>query len=454
MTRDLGESVLAELRDDVRGQVVGPHDPDYDTARKVHNGMIDKRPAVVVYCTGVADVMTALRWGLDQGLPVAVRSGGHNVAGKAVCDDGIVIDLSRMKGMRVDPVRRVARAQAGLTWGEFDRETQAFGLATTGGAISTTGIAGLTLGGGIGWLQRKHGLACDNLLSADVVTADGRLLVANEHENPDLFWGLRGGGGNFGIVTSFEYRLHEVGPVIAGPVLHELAAAKDAFEFYREFSAAAPDELFCEFDLAPLPDGHQVVALFMAYFGDAERGERLLAPVHEFGHPIEDMLGPLSYCELQQAFDADFPFGLKNYWKSSNIAELSDSAIDTIVDFMKGAPSTRPMVVIDQFGGAVARVPEDATAFGHRDAEYDLIIAAIWDDDAKEEAHIAWARSFWEAMQPFATESVYVNYLSDEGEERVRAAYGAKHFDRLVQLKRTYDPDNVFRNNQNISPDG
>ncbi|MGH8938493.1 MAG: FAD-binding oxidoreductase, partial [Actinomycetes bacterium] len=328
-----------------------------------------------------------------------------------------------MKGIRVDPALRVVRAQAGLTWGEFDRETQVFGLATTGGAISTTGIAGLTLGGGIGWLQRLHGLACDNLLSADLVTADGRFVVASEDENPDLFWGLRGGGGNFGIVTSFEYRLHEVGPVvIGGPVLHPISAAKEAFEFYRDFSAAAPDELFCEFDLAPLPDGQQAVALFMAYFGDPEVGEKVLAPVHEFGHPIEDMLGRLSYCELQQAFDGDFPFGLKNYWKSSNLARLSDDAIDTMVGFMKGAPSIRPMVVIDQFGGAVARVADDATAFGHRDAAYDLIIAAIWDSDAEEQAHVEWAKSFWEAMQPFSTESVYVTYLSDEGEERVRAA--------------------------------
>ena len=453
MSLVMGGTELIELEDSMRGQVVGPNHPDYDDARKVHNGMIDKRPAVVTYCTGVADVMAALRFGLAHDLTVAVRSGGHNVAGKAVCDDGIVIDLSRMKGVRVDAAHRLARAQAGLTWGEFDRETQVFGLATTGGAISTTGIAGLTLGGGIGWLQRKHGLACDNLLSADVVTADGRLVAASEDENPDLFWGLRGGGGNFGIVTSFEYRLHEVGPVLGGPVLHPITAAKDAFEFYREFSAAAPDELFCEFALVPLPDGQQAVAIFVAYFGEPSEGERVLAAVHDFGRPIEDMLGPLNYCELQQAFDADFPFGLKNYWKSSNIAQLSDDAIVTMVDFMKSAPSTRPMVVIDQFGGAVARVPDDATAFGHRDAEYDLIIAAIWDDPAEEESHIAWAKSFWAAMQPFSTDSVYVNYLSEEGEDRVRAAYGDRHFARLVELKRKYDPQNVFRNNQNIRPD-
>jgi len=453
MPRVLDEPVLDALRSELRGLVIGPADPEYEAARRVHNGMIDKRPAVIARCSGVADVLAALQFGLAHDLPIAVRGGGHNVAGKAVVDDGIVIDLSPMKGIRVDPTNRIVRAQAGLTWGEFDRETQVFGLATTGGAISTTGIAGLTLGGGIGWLQRKHGLACDNLLSADVITADGRILTASETENPDLFWGLRGGGGNFGIVTSFEYRLHPVGQVLGGPVLYPFSAAKEAFTFYRDFAESAPDELFCEFALAALPDGQRAVSLFMCYCGPVEVGEKVLAPLREFGNPIEDMLAPMTYCEIQQAFDADFPFGLKNYWKSSNIAELSDAAIGTMVEFMEAAPSLRPMVIIDQFGGAVARVPDDATAFGHRDAAFDLVIAAIWSDDAEQEAHVNWAKSFWEAMQPHSTESVYVNYLSDEGEARVQAAYGGSHFARLVELKRKYDPGNVFRNNQNIRPD-
>ena len=453
MPRVLDEPVLDALRSELRGLVIGPADPDYEAARRVHNGMIDKRPAVIARCSGVADVLAALQFGLAHDLPIAVRGGGHNVAGKAVVDDGIVIDLSPMKGIRLDPTNRIVRAQAGLTWGEFDRETQVFGLATTGGAISTTGIAGLTLGGGIGWLQRKHGLACDNLLSADVITADGRILTASETENPDLFWGLRGGGGNFGIVTSFEYRLHPVGQVLGGPVLYPFSAAKEAFTFYRDFAESAPDELFCEFALAALPDGQRAVSLFMCYCGPVEVGEKVLAPLREFGNPIEDMLAPMTYCEIQQAFDADFPFGLKNYWKSSNIAELSDAAIGTMVEFMEAAPSLRPMVIIDQFGGAVARVPDDATAFGHRDAAFDLVIAAIWSDDAEQEAHVNWAKSFWEAMQPHSTESVYVNYLSDEGEARVQAAYGGSHFARLVELKRKYDPGTVFRNNQNIRPD-
>jgi FAD/FMN-containing dehydrogenase len=444
--------LVEDLRSELRGPVIGPADPDYETARRVHNGMIDKRPAVIARCVGVADVMAALQFGLAHDLPIAVRGGGHNVAGKAVCDDGIVIDLSAMKGIRVDPGNRTARAGAGLTWGDFDRETQAFGLATTGGAISTTGIAGLTLGGGIGWLQRKHGLTCDNMLSADVVTADGRFLTASETEHPDLFWGLRGGGGNFGIVTSFEYRLHPLGQILAGPVVHPLSAAKDAFRFFRHFMHDAPDEVSGAFALGPLPDGQRAAVFFLVYAGPPDEGEKVVAPVREFGSPLEDLLGPMSYCELQQAYDADFPFGIKNYWRSSNLAALSDDAIDTMVAFMESAPSLQPMVFVERLGGAIARVPADATAFGHREAGYDLVIASIWSEDTEQKAHVDWARSFWEAMQPYAAESVYVNYLSEEGEARVRAAYGEAHYARLVELKRKYDPENVFRSNQNIQP--
>jgi FAD/FMN-containing dehydrogenase len=443
---------IEELRSELRGPVIGPADPDYEAARRVHNGMIDRRPAVIAGCTGVADVMAALRFGLAHELPIAVRGGGHNVAGKAVCDDGIVIDLSAMKGIRVDPANRTARAEPGLTWGEFDRETQAFGLATTGGAISSTGIAGLTLGGGIGWLQRKHGLTCDNLLSADVATADGRFLTASGSEHPDLFWGLRGGGGNFGIVTSFEYRLHPLGPILAGPVVYPLSAAKDVCRFFRDFMQDAPDEISGAFALGPLPDGGRAAVLFLVYAGAPDEGEKVVAPVREFGSPFEDLLAPMSYCDVQQLYDDDFPFGVRNYWKSSNVATLSDDAIDTMVAYMESAPSLRPMVFVERLGGAIALVPADATAFGHRDAEYDLVIASIWSEDAEQEAHIEWASSFWEAMQPHATESVYVNYLSEEGEERVRAAYGDAHYARLAELKRKYDPENIFRSNQNIQP--
>ena len=451
MTARLDEGALGALRTSLRGLVIGREDAGYDVARRVHNGMIDKRPAVIARCVGVADVLAALQFGIEQDLPVAVRGGGHNVAGKAVCDDGIVIDLSLMKGMRVDPARRRAQAQAGLTWGEFDRETQAFGLATTGGAVSTTGIAGLTLGGGIGWLQRKYGLTCDNLLSADLVTADGGFLSASAEEHPDLFWGLRGGGGNFGIVTSFEYRLHPVGPVLAGPVVYPFSAARDVARFYREYAQTAPDEVFTELAFAALPDGQRAVFVFVVYEGPLEDGEKLVRPVREFGTPLEDSIAPMSYCEVQQAYDADFPFGLRTYWKSCNLDGLSDDAIDTLVSFMAEAPSLQPMVIVDQFGGAVARVPADATAFGHRAAAYDLVIAAIWTDRNEQDTHIEWARSFWDAMRPHSTNDVYVNYLSDEGDEHVHAAYGP-HYQRLADLKRTYDPQNTFRHNQNVRP--
>jgi FAD/FMN-containing dehydrogenase len=452
MTLVLDEPVLEELRNDLRGSVIGPDDPEYGNARRVHNGMIDRRPAVIARCTGVADVKAALEFGLAHDLPIAVRGGGHNVAGKAVCDDGIVIDLSAMTGVRVNPDARTARAEAGLTWGEFDRETQAFGLATTGGEISTTGIAGLTLGGGIGYLQRKHGLTCDNLLSADVVTAQGHLLRASESENADLFWGLRGGGGNFGIVTSFQFRLHPVDRVLAGPVLHPFDAGKDLFRLYRDFAQSASDEVAVLFGLGPLPDGQRAAFLFVCYSGPPEAGEKAIASVRRFGNPLEDLVQPMDYIDVQQAFDADFPFGIRHYWKSSNLREPDDEAIDVMLDFMKEAPSLGPMVFLERFGGAVSRVPDDATAFGHREADHDLVIASMWSDEQEDEAHIDWARSFWEAMQPFSTESVYVNYLSEEGKERVHAAYGERHYARLVELKRAYDPENVFHLNQNIEP--
>jgi FAD/FMN-containing dehydrogenase len=450
-TIGLEDGVLEELRSELRGQVIAPGDVDYDAARTLHNAMIDKRPAVITRCTGVADVKAALSFGLLHGLEIAIKGGGHNVGGKALCDDGLVIDLSGMKGIRVDPDRRTVRAEPGLTWGEFDRETQAFGLATTGGAVSSTGIAGLTLGGGIGWLQRKHGLACDNLISADVVTAEGGFLTASETENADLFWGLRGGGGNFGIVTSFEYRLHPVGPVVGGPLMYPLDAAREVFEFHREFSAAAPDDMFCEFGLGPLPDGEPGAFMFLFHAGPPEEGERALQAARDFREPLHDFLGVNSYCDVQRMFDEDLGPGLLNYWKSSDLSELPDGVIDTMLGFYERRPPGA-MVAIDQYGGAVARVPADATAFSHRHSAYDVIIIAIWSDPAQTQEHTEWARDLWTALQPYAENAVYVNYLGEEGEDRIRAAYGDEHFDRLVALKRKYDPGNVFRNNQNITP--
>jgi FAD/FMN-containing dehydrogenase len=451
-TAEVDVTAVEELRSALRGPVLGPEDPGYDAARTLHNAMIDKRPALIARCTGVADVRAALDFGLRHELEIAVKGGGHNVAGKALCDGGLVIDFSIMKGIRVDPESRTIRAQAGVTWGEFDRETQLFGLASTGGAVSTTGIAGLTLGGGIGWLQRKHGLACDNLLSADVVTPDGRFLTASENENDDLFWGLRGGGGNFGIVTSFEYRLHSLGPlVVGGPMLYPLEAAREVFDFYREFSAAAPDELFSEFGLAPLPDGQPGAYLFFVYAGPPEDGERAIEPARKLRKPFADFLGPASYCDIQQMFDADLPPGLFNYWKSSDLAELSDGAVETMLQYYEERPPGA-YVIIDQFGGAVARVPDDATAFGHRHAAYDVVVATLWPEPEQTEQHVEWARGLWDALQPFAEDSVYVNYLGEEGEERVHAAYGEKNYARLAALKRKYDPENILRNNQNIKP--
>jgi FAD/FMN-containing dehydrogenase len=451
-TAVLDVSAVEELRSAMGGPVLGPEDPGYDAARTLHNAMIDKRPALIARCTGVADVQAALDFGLRHGLEIAVKGGGHNVGGKALCDGGLVIDLSIMKGLRVDPESRTVRAQAGVTWGEFDRETQVFGLATTGGAVSSTGIAGLTLGGGIGWLQRKFGLACDNLISADVVTPDGRFVVASEQENDDLFWGLRGGGGNFGIVTSFEYRLHPVGPqVLGGPMLYPLDAAREVFDFHREFSASAPDEMFCEFGLAPLPDGEPGAFLFLFHAGSPEEGERAVRKAREFRKPLESFLGPASYCEVQQMFDEDLRPGLHNYWKSSDLAELSDGVIETMLEFYGRRPPGA-MVVIDQYGGAVARVPDDATAFGHRHAAYDVIVATLWPEPEQTDEHVEWARALWDALQPYAEESVYVNYLGEEGEERVREAYGEEHYARLAALKRKYDPENILRNNQNIKP--
>ena len=332
-TAVLDEGVLAELRAELRGVVIAPGDPDYDAARTLHNAMIDKRPAAIARCTGVADVKAALGFGLAQGLELAIRGGGHNVAGKALCDGGLVIDLSALKGIRVDPKTRTVRAQPGLTWGEFDRETQAFGLATTGGAVSSTGIAGLTLGGGLGWLQRKHGLTCDNLISADVVTADGRFVTASESENPDLFWGLRGGGGNFGIVTSFEYRLHPLGPqVLGGPIVYPFEAAREVFDTYREFAASAPDDVFPEFGLMPLPDGSSAAYMFLFHAGPLDEAERAFEPLRRFREPLEDLLAPRPYVEVQQMFDEDLPAGVNYFWKSSDVHELSDGVIETLLE--------------------------------------------------------------------------------------------------------------------------
>jgi FAD/FMN-containing dehydrogenase len=452
-----------ELGGSFRGELLLPASPGYDAARRIWNGAIDRHPACIARCTGVADVVAAVGFARERDLPVGVRSGGHGVGGHALCDGGLVIDLSPMKGIRVDPAARTARAEAGVLWGELDRETQLHGLATVGGIVTHTGIAGLTLGGGIGWLMRKHGATVDNLLSADVVTAQGEIVTASEEENPDLFWAIRGGGGNFGVVTSFEYRLHRVGPIVlAGPVFHLLEDAPEVLRFYREFVAAAPDELttIFELELAPplpiLPEevhGKPILMVGACYAGSPAEGAEVVSPLKEFGNPVVDLLEPKPYTALQSMFDPLVPHGWHRYWKSVELPPLTDDAIDTLVEQTSRITSPRSYTIIFQLGGALGRVAEDATAFSQRDAAHNLTVNAVWiEEDPDAERHIAWARDFFDAMQPHAGGRVYLNFLGEEGGNRVRQAYGARNYERLVELKRAYDPTNFFRLNQNIEP--
>ncbi len=449
-------SAVEKFKASLRGALLWPGEAGYDEARKVWNGMIDKRPALIARCAGVADVIHCVNFARANNLLVAVRGGGHNIAGNAVCDGGLMIDLSRMKGVRVDPARRTARAEAGLTWGEFDRETQAFGLATTGGQISTTGIAGLTLGGGWGYLARKYGLTCDNLLSVDLVTANGQFLTTSVAENADLFWGMRGGGGNFGVVTSFEYQLHPVGPVLAGIVAYPFQKAKEVLKLFRELTSAAPDELASGVVLISLPDGTPVAGIVLCYNGPPAAGERVLKPIRAFGPALLDQIGPIPYTAAQQLIDAFYPPGLQNYWKSSFLKEISDEAIDTMVAYCAKRPSPMCHGLIEhQLGGAVSRADREATAFVHRDVEYTFTSLGVCTDPAEAEKCARWAREFWDAMQPCSSGGVYVNYLgreADEGPERIKAAYGPEKYARLVVLKNRYDPTNLFRLNQNIKP--
>jgi FAD/FMN-containing dehydrogenase len=441
----------ARLRD---GHLL-PGDDGYDAARKIYNAMIDHRPGIIARCAGVADVVHAVNFARENGLLVSVRGGGHNVSGNAVCDGGLMIDLSPMKSVRVDLNSKTARAEPGVTWGEFDRETQAFGLATTGGLISTTGIAGLTLGGGLGWLMGNHGLACDNLISVDVVTADGRMLTASASRNDDLFWGLRGGGGNFGIATSFEFRLHPVEPMLGGILIHPLDKAVEIIKFYDDFTRTSPDELGTLLGFVTSPEGQRVMAIFVCYNGAAEEGERILKPLREFGPPLADTIGPMPYVQVQRMLDDGFPAGRQNYWKSNFLKRLDPEAIQVIVDHVAKAPSPYSAVAIEQFSGAVNRVGTNDTAFNHRNARYNLLIVGIWLDPAAKAQNVKWVRDLWGAMRPYSSDGVYVNYLgqeADEGAERVKSAYGPEKYARLVALKEKYDPTNLFRLNQNIRP--
>ena len=452
----------AAFQSQFRGQVIQPGDEAYESARRVWNGAIDRRPALVARATGVADVQAAVRFARDHGLPLAVRGGRHNVSGSAVCDGGVVLDCSPLKGVWVDPAARTARAQAGLLWGELDRETQVFGLATPGGIISHTGIAGLTLGGGLGWLMRKHGLAADNLLSADVVTAEGECLRATEREHADLFWGLRGGGGNFGVVTSFEYQLHPVGPIVlAGVILYPAAQAREVLGSYREFIASAPDELTTIAVLRRAPPapffppsvhGQPVVVIGACYAGPVNEGERAVAKLRRFGEPLVDLIRPTPYVAHQALLDATAPHGLSYYWKSEYLPPLNDPMIDTLVEHAWRAATPESYTIMFHLGGAVGRADPEASAFEDRHAAHAVVIDAVWSEPGLASACIAWTRDFWDAVRPQATGRIYVNFLGEEGQDRVRAAYGAAKYERLRALKRTYDPTNLFQLNQNVAP--
>jgi len=445
---------LERLKASLRGELLRPGDDGYESARKIHNGMIDRRPAAIFRCAGAADVIGAVNFAREHQLEVAVRGGGHGVSGFAVCDGGMMIDLSRMKGIRVDTSRCTARAEGGVIWGEFDHETQAFGLATTGSVARPTGIAGLTLGGGQGFLMRKHGLACDNLLSADVVTAEGRQVTASSAENADLFWGVRGGGGNFGVVTSFEYRLHSVGPVLGGLVIYPMNRAQALLKFYHEFTASAPDELGPIAVLATLPDGTRAAVTLLCYSGAVGEGERLLRPLRTFGSPVSDQVTLMPYTALQRIVENFNPRGLRNYWKALYLKELTDDAIDVMVQRYATVPAPNTHVVLYTLGGAVGRVGADETAVEYRDARHALLIVGMWTDPTEDDLNIRWVRELWNAMQPFASGGVYVNYETETGIEKVKGAYGPRKYERLAALKAKYDPTNLFHLNQNIVPAG
>lgn len=453
---------FASLAGGFRGEVVQSGDPSFDEYRKVWNGAIDRYPAVIARCAGVADVIAAVRFGREAGVPVAVRSGGHSFPGQSVCDDGLVIDLSAMRGIRVDPLRRTVRAQAGVLLGELDRETQQFGMAVPAGIVTHTGMAGLTLGGGIGWLQRKLGLTIDQLLSVDVVTAEGRFVTASADENDDLFWGLRGAGGNFGIATDFEFRLNPIGPtVLAGPIGWSMDKSREVLRFYRDWIVTAPDDLttIVVHRTAPVvpfvpPEvrGTKIIMVGACWAGPLDEGEKVMAPMREFGPPLFDACEPQPFVKLQSMFDPSFPHGQWYYFRSANLAELSDGAIDTIADHAPRMTSALTAFPIFQLGGAVARVGEDETAFTGRSTGHTINLNATTATADGFEAECEWSRTLWSALEPWHT-NVYVNFLMSEGEDRVRQAYGDAKYTRLKALKKKFDPENFFRLNQNIPPD-
>jgi FAD/FMN-containing dehydrogenase len=449
----LDYTVIQDLRNEIRGELLTPTDVGYDPARRVWNGMINKRPALIVQCATVADVVACTNFAREHDVLVSVRGGGHNYAGKAVCDEGLVIDLSRMKTISVDPVRRTAVAEAGLRLGEFDRATQDYGLATTLGVNTDTGISGLTLGGGYGWLAGKYGLACDNLIWAEVVTADGGILECSADQNTDLFWGLRGAGANFGVVTKLQYKLHPISKVVGGLIIHPMN--EEVLRFFDEFSAEAPDELTTLGAVLTDQNGNPAFGTLVCYCGaETKEGEKVLEPLRKFEKPLADFIKPLTYLEMQTQLDATWPPGRHYYNKAHNIRRLNNGAIRTILHYASILPTSVSNIALQQMHGAAGRVPSSDTAFPHRYNHFELYVHPATDDPAQDDKIINWARECWRDMQPFVERSVYVNALEDaaeEGEPRVREAYGA-NYERLAALKRKYDPTNLFRQNSNIKP--
>ena len=461
-TADISADAVDALRNQLRGALLTPADAGYDEARAVWNAMIDKRPGLIVRCAGAADVIHAVRFAARHGVLIAVKGGGHNIAGSAVCDGGLMVDLSPMRSVHVDPWNRTARVEPGVTLAEMDRETQAFGLATPLGINSTTGVAGLTLGGGFGWLSRKHGLTVDNLISADVVTAAGDLLRASETDHPDLFWAIRGGGGNFGVVTSFEFKLHAVGPqVTAGLIVHPFSNAKAVLHEYRRLVATAPDDLCCWVVMRkapPLPflpqqlHGTEVLVLALCHAGDPVAAEKAVAPFRAIGRPIADVVGPAPYTGWQTAFDPLLTPGARNYWKSHDLVELADGLLEVLLSAVRRLPSPECEIFIANLGGAVNRVPVEATAYPHRDVDFVMNVHTRWTSPSQDSACVEWARALHAAAAPFATGGVYVNFMPEDEAQRVRSGAYGPNYDRLAKVKARYDPKNLFRMNQNVAP--
>ncbi len=442
---------VSEFGDGLDGQAIAPGDSLYESARRIWNASVDKKPGLIARCTSSADVVKAINFARANRIQVAVRGGGHNVGGRALCDDGLVIDMSQMRKIDVDTEARTVVAQAGCRLGDLDAATHPHGLVVPAGVVKGTGIAGLTLGGGVGWLVRKYGLTCDNVLSFEVVTADGDIVMASADENEDLFWGLRGGGGNFGVVVTFTYRAHPLTTVLGGLLIHPRAKAGEVLRFYRDFMETAPDELTAYAAMLHSPDGDPIVAIIPCWCGDLDAGEKYLRPMREFGPPLVDAVQPIPFPQMQALFDDAFPDGNHNYWKSTFVNELSDEAIDLLVEHANAVPSPLSVLIVELYGGAMARVGADETAFAHRTSDHVVGILSQWADPADTETNIAWTRGVYDALQPHASGAFLLNFLDQEDDAVIRAAFGS-NYNRLAELKRKYDPANFFRNNQNIEP--